>query len=164
MWKPITGLEDRYEIHIDGKIRNKKTLRELTPKIDKYGYCTIGLRRKGTRDKCWFSIHRLVALHFIESLPSSLEGLQVDHIDHNKTNNSVTNLRLVTPTQNCLARQVKSWNTNTTTGELYISKIRNGFLVRVNRSDYKFCKWFDTLDTAILCRDKILEEIHALGS
>ena len=44
-----------------------------------------------------FSVHRLVALAFIEN-PDNLP--QVDHIDHNKMNNDVSNLRWITNKDN----------------------------------------------------------------
>jgi hypothetical protein len=50
----------------------------------KIGLCSLGCIRKN------FSIHRLVAKAFIEN-PNNLPT--VDHIDRNKANNSVSNLR-----------------------------------------------------------------------
>ncbi len=162
MWKDICGFKNRYEIDEDGNIRNKKTSRILVQKIDKYGYSQIGLRKLGERSKIWFRIHRLVVQHFHSSLPSNWEEFQVDHIDHIKSNNSISNLRLVTSVENCISRTLKPWKTNKTTGELYISKYKNGFMIRINRSDYKQQKWTLTLDEAILYRDKFLDEIRAL--
>lgn len=46
-------------------------------------------------------IHRLVAEAFIEKPDDS--KCWVDHIDGNRSNNSVENLRWVTPSENCMA-------------------------------------------------------------
>lgn len=46
-------------------------------------------------------VHRIIAETFIGEIP---DNMQVDHIDRNRTNNSVSNLRIVTPKENCLNR------------------------------------------------------------
>lgn len=159
MWKDIDGFDGRYEISDSGEIRNKHTLNILTLKINKYGYQEIGLRKKGDRKKYWSIVHRLVAEHFIENKPENWKELQVDHIDHNKSNNNVINLRFTSCLDNCLSRELKTWATNKTTGELYITKYKTGYMIRINRSDYKFKKWETTLENAIIERNKCLAEI-----
>lgn len=72
-----------------------KTPHKLTPKLDKYGYYTVKLSVK--RKVYYRTVHRLVAETFI---PNPNELPQVNHIDGNKTNNSVDNLEWVTPRQN----------------------------------------------------------------
>lgn len=97
IWKPIMGYEGVYEISNHGNVKSLdrwvKTgrgglqFREgkmLKPKIDKYGYLTLGLCKKGKSK--WFTIHRLVAIHFISN-PDNLP--QVNHKDEDKTNNMV---------------------------------------------------------------------------
>jgi hypothetical protein len=155
MWKDIVGFEERYQISDDGEVRNYKTLKLLTLKHDRDGYQQIGLRKSGDRKKYWFSIHRLVALHFLDGY---IEGLCVDHIDHNKTNNKVSNLRWITIDENNRNRQLKPWATNTTTNELYITKYKNGYMIRINRSDYKKCIWETDLESAIKRRDECILE------
>ncbi len=157
MWKDITGFEGRYEISEHGIVRNKCKLNVLTPKLNKYGYHEIGLRRLNDRKKYWFRIHRLVFEHY-----SSIINLdyQIDHIDNNKLNNHISNLRMVTSIENNLNRKLTSWKTNKT-GELYITKYKNGYMIRINRSDYKKQQYFKDLASAILQRDIFLSEICA---
>jgi len=162
MWKDITGFEERYEISDSGEVRNKNTQKLLKVKIYRDGYQQIGLRKIGIRKKYWFSIHKLVACHFIAD--SNTENLQVDHIDHNKLNNDVSNLRWITAKENNLKRELKHWSSNVTTGELYITKYRNGYMIRINRSDYKKVKWERDLENAIKLRNQYIEEIKSIAT
>lgn len=157
MWKDIVGFEDRYEISDSGEVRNKKTQKVLILKLDRDGYYQIGLRKQGNRKKFWLSIHRLVAVTYIQC---QNDNLQIDHIDHNKSNNNANNLRWVTCLENNLSRELKTWSSNKTTGELYITKYRNGYMVRINRSDFKRRYWSKSLEDAISKRDEYLEEIR----
>lgn len=81
-----------YKIDINGNIYTDRNgrIKKRTCKIDKDGYKTIGLWKNG-KQHC-YSIHRLVALTFIPN-PNNLP--QIDHIDRNKLNNNVYNLRWV---------------------------------------------------------------------
>jgi len=160
MWKEIEDVDGRYEINELGEIRNKHTLHILTPKIDKYGYQQIGLRKLGDRKKYWYRIHRLVICYFMNNKPDNWETLHVDHIDHDKLNNNINNLRIVTNLENCLSRELKPWSTNKTTGELYITKYRNGYMIRISRSDYKKREWSSTLEDAIIKRNRYLNELR----
>jgi hypothetical protein len=52
-----------------------------------------------------FLLARLLALHFI---PNPLNKKEVDHIDRNPLNNSLSNLRWATRTENCLNKGLES--------------------------------------------------------
>lgn len=160
MWKDIYGFEGRYEISDTGDIRNKKTQNYLKYKIDKSGYQQIGLRKVGDRKRYWFSVHRLVAIHYICN-PSDAT-LQVDHIDNNKLNNNVSNLRWVTSGENNLNRKLEHWATNKTK-QLYITEYKNGYMIRINRSNFKRRMWVKDLQRAVQQRDEFLAEIRQLA-
>lgn len=152
-WRSIPDFE--YEVNSSGNIRSKKFKRILTPSVDKDGYLYIGIRKIGDRKKYWFRIHRLVAIAFCESRESECMN-DVDHIDRNTKNNHYTNLRWVTKQENNSNRKQEAWSTNTTTGELYISKYRNGYMIRINRYDIKHKSWHKTIEDAILVRNSIV--------
>ena len=74
---------------------NIKYARILKPCINNYGYERLCLRKN--KIKKMMSIHRLVAMTFLEDYT---EDLYVDHKDNNKINNNLSNLRMVTPSDN----------------------------------------------------------------
>jgi hypothetical protein len=67
---------------------------------------------------------------------------------------------MVTSVENNLNRKLTSW-ASSKTGELYITAYKNGFMIRINRSDYKKHQYFKDLASAILQRDIFLNEIRA---
>ena len=86
---------DNYEISNFGNVRNTKTGKFLKPRKILDGYLQIGLYKMGITK--FFLIHRLVGFAFIPN-PENLR--EIDHIDQDKTNNSITNLRWVSRSNN----------------------------------------------------------------
>lgn len=155
MWKDIEGFEGRYQISDIGEILNVKKNKILTLKIDRYGYHQIGLRKLGNRTKHWFAIHRLVAIAFCEK-PYNWKELQIDHIDRNKQNNVIPNLRWVTLQENIDNRKDACWSRNTTSGELHITGYKNGgFMLRINKHNLKHRSWHKTLEEAVNMRNSL---------
>ena len=92
IWKEIDDYPD-YKVSTLGNIMSNKygDWRKIKPSPDKNGYLRIGLHQNNKRMNC--SVHRLVALAFIPN-PDNLPT--VDHIDQNRTNNDLSNLRWAT--------------------------------------------------------------------
>ena len=93
-----------YQISSKGRVKqlaytdakgNKRKEKIMKNKKDKHGYLCIALTKNYKRN--YFSIHRLVALCFIPN-PNNLP--QVNHIDENKLNNTISNLEWVTAKTN----------------------------------------------------------------
>ena len=96
VWRDIKGYEGIYQISNYGKVlrlmsydsrghlRNSKILKQ---NANKYGYLQLGLHKEGVEKK--YLVHRLVAENFLENPYNYPE---INHIDENKQNNSVSNL------------------------------------------------------------------------
>ena len=85
-----------YQISNMGRIWNAKTQRYLKPSKKSNGYYQINLVAiNGKRKKEY--LHRLLALTFIDN-PNNYP--EIDHIDRNRENNELSNLRWVSKTMN----------------------------------------------------------------
>lgn len=87
-WKDIKGYEGLYFISDKGLVKNRKGL-IMKPNLQNSGYHMIHLIKEGKRKA--MLIHRLVAIHFL----GEQENMQVDHIDFNKLNNNLENLKWI---------------------------------------------------------------------
>lgn len=94
MWKTITD-HPQYAVSDEGQVKNIKTEYQKIIRV-KNEYCFVGLTVEN-RKKKWFSLHRLVALHFIPKI----NGKDfVNHKDGNKLNNHYSNLEWCTRLEN----------------------------------------------------------------
>jgi hypothetical protein len=106
VWKTITEFGEMYQISNFGNIKSFKRGKEtiLKPAFDKKGYLRQGFyfNSKNHTKK----VHQLVAVYFLNHKPCGMK-LVIDHIDGNKQNNFVSNLRLVSNRENCQKRKVE---------------------------------------------------------
>lgn len=86
-WRKIEGFEN-YSVSNTGLVKNTKTGRLLCLKKTHDGYYGVGLFKHSVGK--YFKVHRLVATAFIPN-PDNLYA--VDHINNNKLDNRVENLR-----------------------------------------------------------------------
>lgn len=101
-WRKIKGYE-KYSVSNNGSVRNDATGRILKLHISTSGYHQVMMGRKTIPQY----VHRLVAIAF---LPNESNKPQVDHIDGNKLNNNVNNLRWTTVSENCLGYGLEQRN------------------------------------------------------
>jgi len=102
IWKDIPGYEGLYQASNEGRLRRLICPRPGYPaysivmiNIAPNGYARVRLARSDTRK--YIYCHRLVMLAF---RGECLDGMQVNHIDGDKTNSYLNNLEYVTPKQN----------------------------------------------------------------
>ena len=102
-----------YIIYRDGRVQNKKK-RFLKQLINRYGYCKVYLCNGRDKPKQQY-IHRLVALNYI---PNPENKYSVDHINRDKDDNRVENLRWASRSEQSQNRNMKS---NNSSGHIGIS-------------------------------------------
>jgi len=99
---PVKGFEEHYRVSESGKVYRYQKVKDIWKPVGTQGtkgYLEVRLSKycKGESMQRVTTIHRLVAQAFIPNP----EGLQmVDHIDEDKTNNDINNLRWCTHQQN----------------------------------------------------------------
>lgn len=91
-WRPVKGLEDRYEVSDTGLVRTKPRLLKSFP-MRKGGHHQINL---GLRRRTY--VHRLVAEAFLDE-PKN-DQIWVNHKNGNPSDNRVENLEWCTPGEN----------------------------------------------------------------
>ena len=96
-WKDIPGYEGLYQASNLGRIRSFKynNVRVLKPGKTREGYYRVILYLNSVKKNA--SVHRLVWTAFNGPIP---EGLQINHLNENKSDNRLENLSLCTAKEN----------------------------------------------------------------
>lgn len=93
--------DSNYILFSDGKIYSKKSNTFLKGMVDGSGYHCYFLGKKEDGKNWMPRTNRLVAEYFVKN-PNPEKFTVVNHIDHNKLNNDMSNLEWVTPSDNVL--------------------------------------------------------------
>lgn len=144
----ISNNKYHYQLTDDYHIYHVEKKRNLKESITKKGYIRVNLNTLGTTP-----LHRIIALSLI---PNPNKLFIVDHIDRNRQNNKIENLRWVTSSEN-----VKNSKTRCTNklGEKHIhyNKSNKNYVINITTlgiEEYSHsCK---TIEEAIKCRDLYL--------
>lgn len=124
-WAPAI---DRYDVHTDGRVRNRETGYELSISPHNRGYVVyqLSINRKNKS----FLGHRLVAMAHIPN-PDGLPC--VDHVDGNTLNNDVSNLRWCTYSQNGFAARYPTTGSSQYRGVVRRESRANPWAARITR-------------------------------
>jgi len=142
-----------YEISNHGRIMSVRRRQMLKPRWDTKGYGIVKFH-SGLPNK---ALHRVVAQHFIPN-PDNLK--YVDHIDGDKTNNRIDNLRWCTRSQNNCNVSRKTSGTNNYKGVCFVKGV-NKWRVQIT-FNYKqhHLGYFITEEEAARKYDEAARELH----
>ena len=135
-------LEQVYSYHKNKYLKNC---------LNNKGYYFVNLYKNKIRTA--FGIHQLV--YIINNLTEDISLFQIDHIDNDKTNNKIENLRKCYQSDNMSNIKTRIDNK---LGIKYIRKTRNSFQFRLVKNKITYRKNFKTLEETIEYRDKFVLE------
>ena len=154
LWKEIEGFPG-YMVSNLGRVKSlnySHTGREqiLKPSLHKNGYTSVELWKQGIGKR--IRTHKIVCLAF---LPNPERKATIDHINRNRQDNRLENLRWATGSEQQLNRN----HSLGVLGERYISLVENLFRVFIHRQNLYVYKTFETLTEAIAFRDLIISTL-----
>jgi len=137
------------------QVKNIITGKYLKNNINNEGYYNIGLYKNGEKKN--FLLHRLI--YKANNQQINIEGLFIDHINQDKLDNNINNLRICTRSENGFNRKV--YKNNKSSGIKNICKNKNNtFIVNIIKDKKRYSKSFKLLEEAIIWRDIKLSELH----
>ena len=143
-----------YSISNLGNVKNNKTGRVLKHVINNNGYYKVSLCSDGNIYQKL--IHKLIAESFITN-PYNKQF--VDHINNNKLDNNVRNLRYVTNQENSMNSKLSSKNTSNYKGVYYRKDSKKWEAKIGNNGKLLHLGYFDNIDDAINARVKKAKEL-----
>ena len=154
MFLPIFGY-DNYLVSNFGNVKNSKTNKIMKPCNHRQGYKEIRLFKNEKLKK--FYIHRLVGIAFLEN-PDNKQ--MIDHIDEDKANNNVMNLRWCSQKENGCNRG-RTINNKSGFKGVAFNKPLNKYQASIKiDGKSKHLGYFETAEEASKAYEAKAEEIH----
>lgn len=174
-WRDIPGFEGMYQVSNHGRVRSLDRVYEqssshgtmmhkryngqiINPTDNGKGYKIVSLKKNGARKN--FYVHRLVAESFLEN---PFRYTEINHIDFDKGNNSVSNLEWISRVGNIhhslknMMKPRKNSKLPASTNEKYIRKRKYGYELNISRKGKApISRTFKTLEDAVAMREVII--------
>lgn len=118
VWKSVPGYEGIYSVSNLGRVKRTgfgqgaKAGKILKPYGNNHGYSLVGLHNGKSLKR--LQVHKLVLQAFVGSFTL---GKETNHVDGDKGNNCLNNLKMVTRSENCL-HSYKYLNRRRISGEM----------------------------------------------
>ena len=128
----VATYEGLYAVTDTGHVYSLKTGKELKPIVGSQGYLQICLNKNGVKQTTY--IHKIVYYSFNkQNKLTSLDDLVIDHIDGNKTNNNLDNLRKITNRENTARAMNNPWGRG-----VHYYPARNKYSAAININNVRY--------------------------
>ena len=151
----VVNYEGRYAVSDTGIIYNLKKGSVMKTNVNKYGYEEVSLHSPSLGCKK-IRVHRIVYESFHGKVD---DDLVIDHIDCNKLNNNLNNLRKLTNRENVARSKVSKFGRG---GRYFKHLNKYGAGIQINNVKY-FLGVFLTIDEARSAYDDALEDWELRG-
>ena len=153
IWRTITGFVN-YQVSNIGRVRNTHTSRMLKPGKNGRGYYFVILYQDKVPKP--MLVHRLIALEFLEN-PGNKPS--VDHINGDKTNNCLSNIRWASHSENGMNARKRSNNTSSIYKGVYWHKLHQkwGARIKIDRKQIHLGYFHNEKEAARAYNKKALE-------
>jgi len=143
-----------YAISTCGQVLNINTGRILKPGINNAGYYYVNLYKNNIVIS--INVHKLMSKAFLDN-PENKKCC--DHIDRNKKNNNILNLRYATYSENSKNKSIYKNNTSSCPGVSFKKKCNKWRVEITINGKRKNAGYYDNFNDAVTSR-KYQEELH----
>ncbi len=151
IWKDIHGYEGLYQVSNLGNVRSLhyrakskgSKIQNLKQQINKGGYLKVTLLKNGKAKN--FFVHRLVACEFI---PNPNNKPQINHLDGNKSNNTINNLEWATNSENQTHAILSGLKEKNTIGQMGYKNVYSKPIIQYDLSGNFVNLWYSIADAA----------------
>lgn len=145
-WKQIIDYQN-YSVSNFGNVRNDKKNTLMTYHLKRGGYYQVALSSNSSSKD--FYIHHLVINHF-SNKPND-DNLVIDHLDRNRINNNINNLRWVSRSENGRNRTKQQGKYTSKYSGIYFNKTYNKYLAQIRVNGKRIhLGYFDNEDDAFI--------------